>query len=700
MQIPDIKKKPVAIISADDGVVVALSGFLNKSKKVAKKNIIVVPDTKKAVNDAFKGGEAEKYSVIFLDDTLKKNNVPAIYDQIFSQRNGPVVILSSGGRTDKAILEVAPAYVLNRDGLDGAHLKGVYEGAYQHFALQDALRQAEDKLSVAEQRYQDVTTSFSDWVWEIDTNLKVMHVSKGGGKAKAPLKSGASFTNCFLPEDRQKVKEDFKKLFDRRKAFYDYEYWGLDPDGMRVCWSVSGVPVFTRDNDFMGFRGVAKDISTEKSSQDQLYYLANNDTLTGVYNRGRFYDELSRAIRQMRKQKDSGAIMLLDMDRFKYINDTFGHEAGDSMLVHTAYIIREVAGQDATIARLGGDEFALVFTNVTEEEVTSVASDILAQMGKSPFKHADHEIALSASVGIVLFPTQGSATGELLSKADIAMYRAKADGRNRSSVFDEQHLKDHGIAKRLEVVDFIGKALEDKRVQLYYQPIVPLQKKDRTVKHYEVLCRMIDDKGEIVMPLYFIETAEDFGLIQQIDEHMCREALKFLKQQHSVGHELTLAVNLSGITFDDEEAMARIRGMVQEASLPKGSVIFEITETTALRDIGRAQRAISSLKKVGCKFALDDFGVGYSSFSYVRHLDIDYVKIDGSFIRQINQNLEDRVFVKALNDVAKGMGIETIAEMVEDEDAEEHIRDIGIDYGQGYHFGRPAPHLLGESEEK
>lgn len=704
MQAPDIKKKPVAILTPDAELAQRLSGFFTSTKKVPKKNILHVKDTKKAVSDAFARASRDAFSLIILDETLKNKKPADVYETLRAQHPGPVVCLvTPGGKTEKALRKVGRPFCVSREGLTDELLSGLYDAAWHHQQLENDLCKAKHNLQEARQRFQDVADSFSDWIWEIDTNMKVQHVSKGRRETSVLLQEGAVFTNCFLPEDRQKVQEDFKKLFDRQKPFYDYEYWGLDLEGMRVCWSISGVPVTSDDGDFLGYRGVSKDISTEKSSQDQLYYLANNDTLTGVYNRGRFYDELNRAIREMRKQKDSGAIMLLDIDRFKYVNDTFGHDAGDSMLVHTSHIIRDVVGDAATMARLGGDEFALIFTNTTEDEVTQTADDILKRMTKSPFHHADHEVALSASVGVVLFPTQGSAAGELLSKADIAMYRAKADGRNRYYVFDEQHLKDHGMAKRLEVVDFITRALDDDRVHLYYQPIVPLQTKDKTlkpknVKHYEVLCRMLDENGEIVMPFYFIETAEDFGLIQQIDMHMCRNAVAFLKARHKIGQDLTLAINLSGITFDDEETMAKIRGMVQEANLPRGSVIFEITETTALRDIGRAQRAISSLKKVGCKFALDDFGVGYSSFSYVRHLDIDYVKIDGSFIRQINDNLEDRVFVKALNDVAKGMGIETIAEMVEDEDAEEHIRQIGIDYGQGYHFGRPGPYLLDEDD--
>ena len=554
---------------------------------------------------------------------------------------------------------------------------------------------AEETIRHSEQRFKDLADSFSDWIWEVNTDMIVTYVSQGRSRSGLSVQAGAGFTACFLPEDRQKVKEDFKTLFARHEPFNDFEYWGLDQQGMRVCWSVSGVPMFDDEKQFIGYRGVAKDISSEKASQDQLYYMANNDMLTGLYNRGRFYDELARAVRDVRRHKSKGAVMLIDLDRFKYVNDTFGHDAGDNMLVHVAHVLRESISADHVISRLGGDEFAIIFTNVAESDVTDAAAELLERMGSAPFVHADHEIALTASVGIVMFPTQGVASGELLSKADIAMYRAKADGRNRWYIFDETHVRDHGMSKRLEVVDFIIRCLEEDRVNLFFQPIVPLQTKgERKIKHYEVLCRMLDDEGNIVMPAHFIETAEDFGLIHRIDEFICRKALKFMKAQHAAGRDLSLAINLSGITFDDEETMARIRALVQHARLPEGRVIFEITETAALKDIGRAQRAIRELKKIGCKLALDDFGVGYSSFNYVRHLDIDYVKIDGSFIKQIHQNVEDQVFVKALNDVAKGMNIQTIAEMVEDQDVEDHIREIGIDYGQGYHFGRPAPELL------
>lgn len=560
-----------------------------------------------------------------------------------------------------------------------------------------ARRAAEERLQVSEQRFKDVADSFSDWLWEVDTRMVVSYVSRGRSRMGLNIRPGVAFTNCFLPEDRKKIREDFKALFERREPFYDFEYWGLDQEGLRVCWSISGVPVFNTLGDFVGYRGVARDISAEKASQDQLYYMANNDPLTGLYNRGRFYDELTRAVRDMKRRGREGALLLLDLDRFKYVNDTYGHEAGDSMLVHVADILRKSVRPGDIIARLGGDEFALILPEIEMDVVDSRAARVISKMAETPFLYGEHEVTLSGSIGVALFPSQGSAAGELLSKSDIAMYRAKQEGRNRYHVFDDAAVRDHGMSKRLEVVDFIVRCLEEDKVHLYYQPIVPLENVKK-VRHYEVLCRMVDDEGNIVPPAYFIETAEDFGLICRIDEYMCQHALTFLKEVRRQGREVNLSINLSGLTFDDAETMARIRAMLVKANLPEGAVIFEITETAALRDIGRAQRTIRELKGHGCRFALDDFGVGYSSFNYIKHLDIDYIKIDGSFVRQIHQNEDDRVFVKALTDVARGMNILTIAEMVEDEQIENHLRDIGVDYGQGYHFGRPQPYLLDDTE--
>ncbi len=696
VNIPDIKKQPIVIVSPDKSAAQIVASYFPQHEGVLPKNISIITDNKKSIASAFKHGN--KYSLIFIDITLKSTPCDELYSIILEQSNGPIVIITEPNNpTEKKLRKLGSPYFLNKNILSEDTLQGVFLNAYQSFLLQESLRRAEEKAEDLEQRFDDISDSFSDWIWEIDTDMIVKYVSKSRSKTGLTIQKGVVFTSCFLPEDRKKIKEDFKKLFAHQEPFKSFEYWGLDQKGLRVCWSVSGVPTYDRNNEFIGYRGVARDISAEKSSQDQLYYMANNDTLTGLYNRGRFYDELGRAVRDMRRSKHKGAVMLLDLDRFKYVNDTYGHDAGDSMLVHVGYILREVISDEYIISRLGGDEFAIIFTDIKEADVTDVAAEVLERMGASPFVHANHEIALTASVGIVIFPDQGAASGELLSKADIAMYRAKADGRNRWYIFDETHVRDHGIAKRLDIADFIVRCLDEDRIMLYFQPIVPLQVKKRTIKHYEVLCRMLDENGKIVMPIHFIETAEDFGIIQRLDEYICRKSLDFLVKHHTVGHDLSLAVNLSGITFDDEESMARIRALVQHANLPEGRVIFEITETTALKDIGRAQRTIHALKKIGCKIALDDFGVGYSSFNYVRQLDIDYVKIDGSFIRQIHQNDEDRVFVKAINDIAKGLNIKTIAEMVEDEDVEQHIKDLGIDYGQGYHFGRPQPELVDEN---
>jgi diguanylate cyclase (GGDEF)-like protein len=398
----------------------------------------------------------------------------------------------------------------------------------------------------------------------------------------------------------------------------------------------------------------------------------------------------------MRRYNRQGALILMDLDRFKYVNDTFGHEAGDTLLINVAHVLRDAVRSSDIVARLGGDEFAVIMPEVDPNEVINRTSQLLDKMKNAGFNYEGHDLSVGASIGVVMFPAQGNAAGELLSKADIAMYRAKQEGRNRMHVYDESAVRDHSMAQRIEVVDFILKCLDEERVELHFQPIIPLQTGDRTVKHYEVLCRMIDDAGNIVPPVKFIETAEDFGLIARIDEYVCTKALRRLKAARDEGRDISFAINLSGITFDDEEVLKRIGQILEESNIPHGKVIFEITETAALRDIGRAQRSIRELKRYGCEFALDDFGVGYSSFNYIKHLDIDYLKIDGSFVRNLLESEDDRVFVKALADVARGMSIKTIAEMVEDESVVQYLYELGIDYGQGYHFGRPKPKLLDE----
>lgn len=556
-------------------------------------------------------------------------------------------------------------------------------------------RRLERKLLDAEQRFTDIADSFTDWLWEIDPQMKVTYVSRGRNRSHVTVRSGVSFISCFAPEDRPRIKKEFEALIARHEPFYDFEYWGSDAQGLRVCWSVSGVPALDSEGRLLGFRGVARDISSEKSSQDQLYYMANNDQLTGLFNRGRFYDELARAVRDMRRHSKQGVLVLLDLDRFKYVNDTFGHEAGDSMLIHVSNLLSGQLEKDDILARLGGDEFAVILQGLSTVDAIKRVQKLLELLSEKPFTYKGQDVALSASVGMVMFPDQGTASGELLSKADIAMYRAKQQGRNRFHIFDETAVHDHNMAKRLEVVDFIVRCLEEGRIELHYQPIVPLQQPGK-IRHYETLCRMIDEKGNIVPPIHFIETAEDFGLIARIDEYVCEKTLKFLHDEIKGGRDLHLSINLSGLTFEDEETMGRIKDMLAEHKLPEGAVIFEITETAALRDIAKAQRVISDLKQFGCKFALDDFGVGYSSFNYIKHLDIDYLKIDGSFVRNLNDNEDDKVFVKALADVARGMNIATVAEMVENDELVKHLIEIGIDYGQGYHFGRPQPQLLDE----
>ncbi|MBI5344161.1 MAG: bifunctional diguanylate cyclase/phosphodiesterase, partial [Deltaproteobacteria bacterium] len=395
--------------------------------------------------------------------------------------------------------------------------------------------------------------------------------------------------------------------------------------------------------------------------------------------------------------KASGALLLLDIDQFKLVCDTYGHGMGDEFLRRVARMLqitmRYVNSQYFNdeerfniIARLSGDEFIVFIPMVDRAGAIAAAEQI--RKGLEGFYHADAACHLTVSMGISLYPEHGSATTELLTKADAAMYRAKDLGRNRFHVYNPEDRAIELMRSRLVWKENILDALKDDKFEPWYQPIKSL-KMDK-VMHYEVLARMKGADGGIILPGPFIDIAERFGLVGQISKVVIEKAMRFLKRLNMRGQSPAFCMNVSGKQLGDSEFLWFLQSKIDEVGLDPGRVIFEITETSSIGEIDKAVRFLKSLKNKGCHIALDDFGIGFTSFMYLKELDVDYIKIAGPFIKNLDKNLNDRLFVKAIVDVAKGMNIQTIAEFVEREETVSLLRDIGIDYAQGYFIGKPS----------
>jgi len=443
------------------------------------------------------------------------------------------------------------------------------------------------------------------------------------------------------------------------------------------------------DNDQqLHYRGLFLDITQEKKSEQRILYLANHDALTGLHNRNHFQEELAHQINYAIRFKLEGALLFIDLDQFKYINDTLGHQSGDICLITAAQTLQSSLREVDFIGRLGGDEFAIILPRTNEDGAIKVAQNLLQNLSGQTLFPDQLSITLNASIGITLFPVHGATPSELLARADAAMYTAKRNGRNQAHVYSDDDKELLNMQTKIHWESRIRHALDNDLFVLHYQPIVDLR--TNHIAHYEALLRMQDEDGELIYPSDFLEIAERFGLISEIDKWVLNKSIQVQGETRRSREPVTLAVNLSGRHFGNTEFVHLVKDALEKYDADPHALIFEVTETAAVENFAQAKNFIESLRNLGCRFALDDFGMGYSSFQYLKNLPVDMVKIDGTFVRNLHQNHDDRVIVKAMCELARGMHISTVAEFVENEEIRILLQEFGIDYGQGFHIAHPA----------
>lgn len=434
---------------------------------------------------------------------------------------------------------------------------------------------------------------------------------------------------------------------------------------------------------------VGLDMTEHKRTEGRLAWLADHDPLTDLFNRRRFQEELEQMLNLAARYNYSGALLFFDLDQFKYINDTSGHQAGDALLKMVARMLLGSIRSVDILGRLGGDEFAVILPQTTAEGAIEVAKNALASLNQGKLAVNGRTHKASASIGIALFPEHGNNVHDLLAAADLAMYQAKEAGRGGWHLFsNEEKTRErmHTLVYWKEKIEY--SFLHD-RFFFYFQPIMHIPTK--TIDHYEVLLRMRDNDGTILAPHLFIPAAEQTGLIHAIDHMVLRKSIALSAEIQQRGHNVRFSINLSAHAFHDPELLSILTGAFADYGADPSTFMFEITETAALEDLSAARKLMETIKTLGCSFTLDDFGVGFSSFYYIRQLPIDVVKIDGSFIRNLADNPDDQVLVKALCDVAKGFGKQTTAEFVESAATFSLLEKMQVDYAQGYWIGTPVP---------
>jgi diguanylate cyclase (GGDEF)-like protein/PAS domain S-box-containing protein len=491
------------------------------------------------------------------------------------------------------------------------------------------------------------------------------------------------------PEDRGWLEETIASHFAKGDSF-TVDFRMVHQQGHSL-WVRAINSVEQDDSGRAVIRGLLLDISEQKTAEDRIVYLAEHDALTGLINRRRFQKELERSIAYAQRYQQQGAILLVDLDQFKYINDTYGHQYGDEYLLDVSRRLERVLRRTDILGRLGGDEFGVIIPKCTLDEVRTVGMALLGALAQENLEQGGKVVPVSASIGIALFPSQSAVPSDLLAKADAAMYTAKRRGRGQVHVFSEEDDELWNMQAKIHWEERIRWALAEDRFHLFFQPVVDIR--NGLITHYEVLLRMQGEDGEMIAPGAFIETAERFGLIRDIDRWVVRHAIKTQAETITAHRPVNLAINLSGRHFGNDSMLKFIQEAIETHGADPGSLMFEVTETEAVENLSKAREFIDDLRALGCRFALDDFGIGFSSFHYLRNLPVDYIKIDGSFVRNLHTDSDDRLFVKAIVDLATGLQIPCIAEFVENGHIIEVLADLGVDYGQGYHLARPAPNF-------
>jgi len=549
----------------------------------------------------------------------------------------------------------------------------------------------------SEHRYRDLVETSHDLVWTTDPQGRFTYLNTAAqdifGLPPRDL-SGRCFFD-FEAGNAHIANRRFLAMLKRGGEVKNYVTHVVTARGEDRWIGINARALLDENREVKGIRGTARDITEQHVATRRIEHLAMHDTLTDLPNRV----ALQKAIETSIDGGVPGAILFLDIDHFKYVNDNFGHRIGDQMIKGVGSALRGMMRDfSGSLFRLGGDEFAAHLPGCLRPDAIRVAESALETVRHYRLQTGTPKgiSNISASIGIALYPFHGPDVSGLLSNVDIAMYQAKELGRNRYMLFDQGSENVRSTHKRVHWAKKLRDALDDDRLVLVAQPVVRLS--DQKPVHHEILLRLRDDDGKIIMPGNFIEIAESLGLIQEIDMRVVEKLLLHMHEHKLMGKKLRYFVNLSRVSISDQNWVKRFIAMLAISKADPSQLVFEITETAAMSEIDVTVNFIKKLKDMGCRFALDDFGAGFSSFYYLKRFAVDYLKIDGSFIRDLaGEDGSNRLFVKALNDVAIGMNKQVIAEWVETPEVLKLLQDMGAKFGQGYLFQKPT--LLDGSQD-
>jgi diguanylate cyclase (GGDEF)-like protein/PAS domain S-box-containing protein len=554
------------------------------------------------------------------------------------------------------------------------------------------IQSTNNALQQSEERFRIISNLSYDILWEWDINGRGLkwygEIDKElGYETNTFPRTIEAWESIIHPEDRERVLKNLE-LHHKKRVPWHEEYRVIRKDGQvrywedrgETCWDDNGTPVI--------MTGAIVDITERKQTEKQLSYQASHDALTGLVNRREFERRAELLLSINQQDKDEHALCFMDLDQFKVINDTCGHSAGDEMLRQLSKVLKDTVRHHDTLARLGGDEFGVLIEHCSLNDAHRVVTSLQKVIQDFQFSWEGHNFRVGVSIGLVPIVESTTNLSDLLSFADAACYIAKDKGRNRIHVY---HAEDSDMMQRhgeMQWVELINQALDNNQFCLYAQKIVSLD--DSTDKHYEFLVRMIDDNDMIISPGAFLPAAERYNLISKIDRWVIDKTFDLLVKYPSFFDQVNfISLNLSGQSLAEENFQIFVIKKMMDSMIPPEKICFEITETAAISNINVARSFISKMQIVGCKFALDDFGSGLSSFAYLKNLPVNYLKIDGIFVKDILDDPIDYAMVKSINEIGHVMGMQTIAEFVENDEIRIMLKELGVDYAQGYGIGKP-----------
>lgn len=537
------------------------------------------------------------------------------------------------------------------------------------------------------------------FIMTVDENLKVTmfndHCEKLTGFKESDI-LGSNVARFFPAGNWIEAQTFFHELLEGNINIAKQDSELIDKNGhiRDISWLHSRL-----ESPYTGSKllSVGLDMTEKKEAEKRIVWLAEHDPLTDLCNRRKFTEEFEKSLRTAIRYKHNNSLLFLDLDQFKDINDTSGHAAGDELLKLVAKSLKNVTRFTDLVARLGGDEFAILMPECDEVGAITLSQKIISELSKIQLQYGNVSHKISTSIGIVKYPLLDATVHELMGYADLAMYKAKSKGKSTYHIFSPDDETKEQLESRVFWKHQIEQALDQKLFVLHYQPILNIA--SSTISHYEVLIRMKNPQtGEMRAPAKFIQVAEEVGLIQSIDQYVIKQGVSQLARLQKQGMNIKLAINLSGSVVDGPVLLPLLKKLFKSTGVDPSGLIFEVTETAAVSNFHQAQLMMTAIKALGCQFSLDDFGVGFASFNYMKQLPVDIIKIDGIFIKDLDKNAHDQLFVKALVDVAKGLGKKVVAEFVENKEVLEILHEYGVDYAQGYHIGKPEPHVLNETD--